>query len=104
MKYNVLSTKQLIWKNTLIYIHKGNLGLIPENILERQIVPSPPSSYNLRTSNTFIIATSNNYHFNSQWFVNALQIYKNLPIEIISSNLKNFKNYITDRAWELEVK
>ena len=103
-KYNVLSAKQLIWKNTLIYIHKGNLGLIPENILERQIVPSPPSSYNLRTSNTFIIATSNNYHFNSQWFVNALQIYKNLPMEIISSNLKNFKNYITDRAWELEVK
>ena len=103
-KFDLLSPSQLIWRNTMMYIHKANLGLINDTVLAQQVVPSNIHNYNFRNATEYFVKTFKNEHCNSQWFTKGLIQYKNLPEEIINCNISRFKKEINSLALKIDIR
>ena len=103
-KFKILSPKQIIWKNTMKYIHKANLGLINDTVLTKQILPTEISGYNLRGPTDFFVRTEKKEYFNKQWFVKGIKYYQDLPYEFFNLNMKTFNVRISELALSLELR
>lgn len=86
---NVLSVRQTVTYNTLIFIYKMLNGKLPDHLLSNCKFVSDVHKYNTRSTNNFYVNRVNSSFSQNSLFYRGLQYYNTLPNNIKDCNTLN---------------